>query len=104
MPASTPQPQDPSACWKPALHQHYFLILGDGRIQMLRWADTPFDHGAWQFGNCFKTHRDAVRAREVLRQVLPLQLQHGDVDLAPRIDARPRARPGTAAPRRGPSA
>ena len=64
------QPPDPSACWKPALHRPYFVILGDGSIQVFLWSDTPFDHGAWQFGNCFRTHREAERAREVLRQVL----------------------------------
>jgi hypothetical protein len=64
------QPSDPPACWKPALHQPYFVILGDGSIQVFRWSDTPFDHRAWQFGNCFRTHRDAERTQEVLRQVL----------------------------------
>ena len=64
------QPPDPSACWKSALHQPYFVILGDGSIQVFPWSDTPFDHGAWQFGNCFRTHREAERAQEVLRQVL----------------------------------
>jgi hypothetical protein len=64
------QPLEPPACWKPALHQVYFTILGDGTIKIFHWAETPFDHGAWQFGNCFRTHREAERAREVLRQVL----------------------------------
>jgi hypothetical protein len=64
------QPSEEPACWKPALHQAYFMILGDGTIKILPWSDTPFDHGAWQFGNCFRTHREAERAREVLRQVL----------------------------------
>jgi hypothetical protein len=70
MPSPTPHRPGPSASWKPALHQRYFVILCDGSIQRFRWADTPFDHGAWQFGNCFRTHREAARAREVLRQVL----------------------------------
>ena len=63
-------PPDPPACWKPALHQSYFVLLGDGSIQVFSWSDTPFDHGAWQFGNCFRTHREAERAREVLQQAL----------------------------------
>jgi hypothetical protein len=70
MSISTPQPPDPSARWKPALHHPYFAILGDGRIQIFSWSDTPFDHGAWEFGNCFLTHRAAERACERLRQVL----------------------------------
>src|ERR1043166_1279476 len=56
--------------WRPALHQRYYVILGHGRIQALPWAGTPFDYEAWQFGNCFRTHREAERAREALRHVL----------------------------------
>ncbi len=70
MPPPNPRPLDPPACWKPALHQPYFVILGDGSIKVFRWSGTPFDHGAWQLGNCFKTRRDAERAREVFKQVL----------------------------------
>ena len=65
-----PQPSDLSPSWKPVLDQSYFAILGDGTIKVFHWADTLFDHGAWQFGNGFRTHREAERAREVLRQVL----------------------------------
>jgi hypothetical protein len=69
---SIPHPQHPerSPSWQPVLHQAYFAILGDGTIQVFHWGDTPFDHGAWQLGNCFRTYREAERAREVLRQVL----------------------------------
>ena len=58
------------ARWKPTHHERYYVILGDGSIQHLPWNDTPFDHSAWQFGNCFKTQRDAEHAREAVRQVL----------------------------------
>ena len=56
--------------WQPAFHQRYFVILGDGSVQMFRWSGAPFDYKAWQFGNCFKTHTDAEHAREAVRQVL----------------------------------
>ncbi len=56
--------------WRPALHQRYFLILGDGNIRVFPWSDMPFDYGAWQFGNCFKTRREAEHAREAIRQAL----------------------------------
>ena len=72
MPTRDPHPPDTPACWLPALSERYFLILGDGSITVLHWAGTPFDHGAWQFGNCFKTHRDAARARDVVTQILRL--------------------------------
>jgi len=72
MPTPNPQPPDRPEHWQPVLQQRYFVILGDGSIRVFRWSGTPFDHGAWQFGNCFKTHRDAERAREVVSQVLRL--------------------------------
>jgi len=53
-----------------SVHESDVVGLGDGSIQVFPWSDTPFDHGAWQFGNCFRTHREAERAREVLWQVL----------------------------------
>ena len=56
--------------WQPALRQHYFVILGNGSIKVFQWSGTPLDYEAWQFGNCFRTRREADRAREVVRQVL----------------------------------
>jgi|RhiMetdeSRZDD1v2_1073273.scaffolds.fasta_scaffold723787_2 hypothetical protein len=56
--------------WRPTFHQRYFVILGDGSIQMFRWSGAPFDYKAWQFGNCFKTRRGAEHAREAVKQVL----------------------------------
>ena len=73
MPPRDPNPPpDMPTDWLPALSECYFVILGDGSITVFRWAGTPFDHSAWQFGNCFKTHRDAARAREVVQQILRL--------------------------------
>ena len=56
--------------WMRKHGEPYFLILGDSTVQRFQWHGTEFDHEAWQFGNCFRTHREAERAREVLRQVL----------------------------------
>ena len=45
-------------------------MLGNGMIELFPWSDTPFDHETWSFGNCFKTHAQAVQAREKIREVL----------------------------------
>ena len=68
--------EDPPCCgykgerWQPVHHQRYFVILGDGSIQVFRWSGAPFDYAAWQFGNCFKTHAEAVHARDQIKALL----------------------------------
>lgn len=56
--------------WKPAQNQQYYLILGDGQIHQLAWQSTPFDRAAWEFGNCFRTRRDAEGARDRMKAFL----------------------------------
>ena len=65
-----PDPQSGGERWKPAENEPYFIILGDGSVKMLSWHGTPFDHGAWEFGNCFREHRQALRARDAIKEVL----------------------------------
>jgi hypothetical protein len=54
----------------PSEGEHYFLILGHGRIARFLWNDTAFDHEAWHFGNCFKTHQQAEQARDAVKALL----------------------------------
>ena len=56
--------------WLPSTGEHYFLILGHGMIARFPWSDTDFDHETWDFGNCFKTHEEAVQARDKIQEVL----------------------------------
>jgi hypothetical protein len=70
MPRPDPQPQDARERWKPDTHERYFVVLGDGSIKNIQWYDTPFDHEAWQFGNCFKARSDAEQARWAIKQLL----------------------------------
>ena len=63
---SSPQAQR----WQPSTGEHYFLILGKGRIARFPWNGTDFDHEAWHFGNCFRTQAQAEQARERLTEVL----------------------------------
>ena len=62
-------PQQPQR-WQPSDGDYYYLILGNGMIELFPWNDTDFDHQAWHFGNCFKTHADAVQAREKIIEIL----------------------------------
>ena len=60
----------PSARWLPRIGEHYFLMLGNGRIARFPWNDTDFDRAAWHFGNCFHTQAQAAQAREAITEVL----------------------------------
>ena len=70
MPRTKRKPPPPPPRWLPRAGAHYYLILGNGMIQRFPWNGTDFDHEAWNFGNCFKTHAQAIQAREKMREVL----------------------------------
>jgi hypothetical protein len=65
----SPSPVAP-ARWKPREHEHYFIILGNGVIEYFEWANTEFDHQAWQCGNCFRERADAEQARAGIKEYL----------------------------------
>jgi len=70
MPRSRRKTSRKSQRWQPSDGDYYYLILGNGMIEIFPWNDTDFDHEAWHFGNCFKTHEDAVQTREKITEVL----------------------------------
>ena len=70
MPKHHPQSPDAHERWKPADQERYFIILGDGSVKNILWHSTPFDYGAWEFGNCFRVRSDAEHAREAVKQLL----------------------------------
>ena len=70
MPRHDPQSLDAHERWKPGDHEQYFVILGDGDIKNIPWHSTPFDHEAWEFGNCFSMRSDAERARGAIKAFL----------------------------------
>ncbi len=72
------QPLDARERWQPADYEQYFVILGNGSVKNISWHSTPFDHEAWQFGNCFKARSDAEQTREAVKQLLLYwQTEHG---------------------------
>jgi hypothetical protein len=60
----------PSERWMPGQGERYFLILGNGTIQGLQWHGTDFDLKAWSFGNCFRLRRQAIEARDGMKEYL----------------------------------
>jgi hypothetical protein len=62
----------PCQRWRPRDGEHYFLIQGHGRIAIVPWHDTAFDHETWHFGNCFQTYAHAKQAREQIKAVFAM--------------------------------
>jgi hypothetical protein len=60
----------PPRRWLLSEGDHYYLMLGNGMIELFPWNDTPFDHETWHFGTCFTTHAEARHARDTLTAVL----------------------------------
>ena len=83
MPRSRRKNPSPPQRWLPSEGDHYYLILGNGMIELFPWSDTPFDHETWHFGNCFKTHEEAVQARDKIQEVLlSLHQDHAEPHIA----------------------
>ena len=61
---------------RPAGREHYYLVLANGEIKHFPWHDTLFDYEVWEFGNCFRQHRDAEHARDSIKHLLQQQGFH----------------------------
>jgi hypothetical protein len=70
--------------WKPANRESYFLILGDGDIKSFQWHGTSLDQEIWNFGNCFRSRKDAERARDALKELLMNFHKHGTREMRQR--------------------
>ena len=57
--------------WKPEDQQEVYMVSDCGEIR-----SATFQHGEhhsealWAFGNCFKSKKDAARARDAIEQLL----------------------------------
>jgi len=57
--------------WKPEDHQEVYRVSDCGEIRTSTFRHGEHDSEAlWAFGNCFKSKKDAARAREAIEQVL----------------------------------
>jgi len=75
--------------WKPGLEQTWFWIGFDGAIMEDIWRDTPGDHQAWVWGNCFGTRQEADEVRCQLQEIfVHFQREHANT----RAVAKPKDR------------
>src|SRR5437870_6785176 len=57
--------------WKPADQQEVYKVSECGEIRAATFRHGEHDSEAlWAFGNCFKSKKDAARARAAIEQVL----------------------------------
>lgn len=57
--------------WKPEDHQEVYRVSDCGEIRTSTFRHgEQYSEALWAFGNCFKSKKDAARAREALEQVL----------------------------------
>ena len=57
--------------WKPEDHQEVYRVSDCGEIRTSTFRHGEHDSEAlWAFGNCFKSKKDAARAREAIEQLL----------------------------------
>ena len=57
--------------WKPEDHQEVYRVSDCGEIRTATFRHgEPYSEALWTFGNCFKSKKDAARAREAIEQVL----------------------------------
>jgi hypothetical protein len=57
--------------WKPADQQEVYKVSDSGEIRAstFRYGEHHSE-ALWAFGNCFKSKKDAARAREAIEQLL----------------------------------
>ena len=57
--------------WKPNDQQEVYKLSEHGEIRTATFRHgEPYSEALWAFGNCFKSKKDAERAREAIEQLL----------------------------------
>jgi hypothetical protein len=57
--------------WKPEDQQEVYTVSECGEIRATTFRhDEHHSEALWAFGNCFKSRKDAARAREAIEQLL----------------------------------
>jgi hypothetical protein len=57
--------------WRPADQQEVYKVSDSGEIRVATFRHgEPYSEALWAFGNCFKSKKDAARAREAIEQLL----------------------------------
>lgn len=56
--------------WKPKYRDSYFYVDIDGLIVEEAWYNKQIDKSLYDFGNCFKTIKEAIVARDKIEKAL----------------------------------
>jgi hypothetical protein len=57
--------------WQPEDHQEVYRVSDCGEIRTSTFRHgEQYSEALWAFGNCFKSKKDAARAREAIEQLL----------------------------------
>ena len=56
--------------WKPKYNERYYSVNWLGRVMSDKWYGTCDDELSYQFGNIFKTHKEAELVRDKIKKLL----------------------------------
>lgn len=56
--------------WRPESCDKYYLVYGDGSVCVQTWENDYSDNEHYNFGNCFRTKKEAMAARDKIKEVL----------------------------------
>lgn len=70
--------------WKPRCTERYYYIRSRGDVDSVLWNNDAFDREYYEFGNCFRTKKEATKAAKKVKKLL-LSLQDNDGNLQDNI-------------------
>ena len=56
--------------WKPEYGEQYFYIDPMGTVQQESWYYTYINKSNYEFGNCFRTYKEADAAKNKIKKIL----------------------------------
>ena len=56
--------------WKPSKGERYFYVSDNGFVEFTYWQIEEVDHDYYEFGNCFRTEKQAMKALEKVKETL----------------------------------
>lgn len=56
--------------YKPRCTERYYYIRNKGDVDDVLWCDDTFDHEYYEFGNCFRTKKEATNAAKKVKALL----------------------------------
>lgn len=60
--------------WKPEEGEPYWMINSNGTVDTYCWCDDPMDNSRFNFGNCFKTKKEAKAMAKTFNQLLKAEV------------------------------